>query len=128
MSDLKLLLQEKIKENRPKLSTSSMRTYISILSNLYTKLNGEGNIVLFKKEHNEILKYLDDKNDQTRKTTLSSLFILTNLKEYQTVMNTINRRIKKKEVQRHMRARMYGQMSDSLVPLTIAMFFHFQES
>ena len=93
MSDLKLLLQEKIKENRPKLSTSSMRTYISILSNLYTKLNGEGNIELFKKEHNEILKYLDDINDQSRKTTPSSLFILTNMKELQTVMNTIMKKV-----------------------------------
>ena len=44
-------------------------------------------------EHNEILKYLDGKNDQTRKTTLSSLFILTNIKEYQTVMNTIMKKV-----------------------------------
>ena len=85
MSDLKLLLQEKIKENRPKLSTSSIRTYISILSNLYKKLNGEGNIEWFNKEDDEILKHLDDKNDQTRKTTLSALFILTNMKEYRNV-------------------------------------------
>ena len=93
MSDLKSLLQEKIKENRPKLSTSSMRTYISILSNLYKKLNGEGNIEWFNKEGDEILKYLDDKNDQTRKTTLSALFVLTNMKEYQTVMNTIMKKV-----------------------------------
>ena len=93
MSDLKQLLQEKIKENRPKLSTSSVRTYISILSNLYKKLNGEGNIEWFNKEHDDILKYLDDKNNQTRKTTLSSLFILTNMKEYQTVMNTIMKKV-----------------------------------
>ena len=93
MSDLKQLLQEKIKENRPKLSTSSVRTYISILSNLYKKLNGEGNIEWFNKEHDDILKYLDDKNNQTRKTTLSSLFILTNMKEYQTIMNTIMKKV-----------------------------------
>ena len=93
MSDLKSLLQEKIKENRPNLSTSSVKTYISILSNLYKKLNGEGNIEWFNEEHDEILKYLGDKNDQTRKTTLSSLFILTNLKEYQSVMNTIMKKV-----------------------------------
>ena len=93
MSDLKSLLQEKIKENRPKLSTSSMRTYISILSNLYKKLNGEGNIEWFNKEGDEILKYLDDKNNQTRKTTLSALFVLTNMKEYQTVLNTIMKKV-----------------------------------
>ena len=93
MSDLKSLLQEKIKQNRPNLGTSSIKTYISILSNLYKKLNGEGNIEWFNEEHDEILKYLGDKNDQTRKTTLSSLFILTNLKEYQTVMNTIMKKV-----------------------------------
>ena len=93
MSDLKSLLQEKIKQNRPKLSTSSMRTYISILSNLYKKLNGEGNIEWYNKEDDEILKYLNDKNDQTRKTTLSALFVLTNMKEYQTVMNTIMKKV-----------------------------------
>ena len=84
MSDLKSLLQEKIKQNRPNLGTSSVKTYISILSNLYKK---------FERENNEILKYLDDKNDQTQKTTLSALFILTNLKEYQTVMNTIMKKV-----------------------------------
>ena len=93
MSDLKLLLQEKIKENRPNLSSSSVKTYISILSNLYKKLNGDGNIEWFERENDEILKHLDDKNDQTRKTTLSALFILTNLKEYQTVMNTIMKKV-----------------------------------
>ena len=93
MSDLKSLLQEKIKENRPNLGTSSIKTYISILSNLYKKLNGDGSIEWFERENNEILKYLDDKNDQTRKTTLSALFILTNLKEYQTVMNTIMKKV-----------------------------------
>ena len=93
MSDLKSLLQEKLKENRPNLSTSSVKTYISILSNLYKKLNGDGNIKWFEREINEILKYLDDKNDQTRKTTLSALFILTNLKEYQTVMSTIMKEV-----------------------------------
>ena len=89
MSDLKLLLQEKIKENRPKLSTSSVKTYISILSNLYKKLKGDGNIEWFNKESNQILKCLEEKNDQTKKTNLSALFILTGKQEYQSVMNSV---------------------------------------
>ena len=93
MSDLKSLLQEKIKENRPNLGHSSIKTYISILSNLYKKLNGDGNIEWFERENDEILKYLDDKNNQTQKTTLSALFVLTNLKQYQTVMNTIMKKV-----------------------------------
>ena len=93
MSDLKALLQEKIKENRPNLSTSSVKTYISILSNLYKKLNGEGNIEWFKEEPEKILKYLEEKNDQTKKTNLSALFILTGIQEYQSVMNTIMKKV-----------------------------------
>ena len=93
MSDLKALLQEKIKENRPNLSTSSVKTYISILSNLYKKLNGEGNIEWFKKEPEKILRHLEEKNDQTKKTNLSALFILTGIQEYQSVMNTIMKKV-----------------------------------
>ena len=89
MSDLKLLLQEKIKENRPKLSTSPVKTYISILSNLYKKLKGDGKIEWFNKESNQILKCLEEKNDQTKKTNLSALFILTGKQEYQSVMNSV---------------------------------------
>ena len=93
MSDLKIILQNKLKENRSSLSTSSIRTYVSILTNLYKKMKGEGNIEWFERENNEILKYLDDKNDQTSKTILSALFVLTNMKEYQTVMNTIMKKV-----------------------------------
>ena len=85
MSDLKILLQEKLKETRPNLSTSSVKTYISILSNIYKKLNGEGNIEWFNKESNQILKSLEEKNDQTKKTNLSALFILTGKLEYQSI-------------------------------------------
>ena len=93
MSDLKLLLQEKIKENRPKLSTSSVKTYISILSNLYKKLKGDGNVEWFNKESNQILKCLEEKNDQTKKTNLSALFILTGNKEYQSIMNLVMKKV-----------------------------------
>lgn len=43
-----------------------MRTYISILVNVNKKMNGDNTVDWFTKEHNEILKYLDDKNDETR--------------------------------------------------------------
>ena len=93
MSDLKLILQNKLKENRPNLSDSSLRTYVSILTNLNKKLNGENTIDWFKKEHNQILIYLEEKNDQTKKTTLSSLFILTGLLEYQSIMKAIMKKV-----------------------------------
>ena len=93
MSDLKLLLQEKLKEKRPNLSLSSVKTYLSILSNLYKKLNGEGNIEWFNEEPEKILKYLEEKNDQTKKTNLSALFILTGKLEYQSVMNSVMKKV-----------------------------------
>ena len=51
------------------------------------------NIEWFRKEYNHILDYLEDKDDQTKKKTLSSLFILTGFLEYQTVMNTIMKKV-----------------------------------
>ena len=93
MSDIKILLQEKLKEKRPNLSLSSVKTYLSILSNLYKKLNGEGNIEWFNEEPEKILKYLEEKNDQTKKTNLSALFILTGKLEYQSVMNSVMKKV-----------------------------------
>ena len=52
MSDLKTLLQDKLKETRNTLSPSSIRTYVSILSNLYKKMDGEGNVDFFKMKSN----------------------------------------------------------------------------
>ena len=93
MSDLKTLLQDKLKETRNTLSPSSIRTYVSILSNLYKKMDGEGNVDFFKMKYNDILKHLEDKNNQTRKTTLSALFILTGMREYQSEMQSIMKKV-----------------------------------
>ena len=92
MSDIKTLLQEKLKETRSSLSPSSIRTYVSILSNLYKKMDGEGNLDFFKR-YTDILKHLEDKNNQTRKTSLSALFILTGMREYQTEMQSIMKKV-----------------------------------
>ena len=92
MSDIKTLLQEKLKETRSSLSQSSIRTYVSILSNLYKKMDGEGNLDFFKR-YTDILKHLEDKNNQTRKTSLSALFILTGMREYQTEMQSIMKKV-----------------------------------
>ena len=93
MSDLKIILQNKLKENRSSLSTSSIRTYVSILTNLYKKMKGDGNLEWFKTKSNDILEHLEDKNDQSKKTTLSSLFILTGMQQYQSVMNKVMKKV-----------------------------------
>ena len=56
-------------------------------------MNGDKNLDWFQTDHVKILDYLDKKNDQTKKTTLAALYILTGLKEYQTVMNSIMKKV-----------------------------------
>ena len=105
MSDIKSLLQDKLKENRSSLSPSSIRTYVFILSNLYKKMDGEGCLDFFKMKYNDILKHLEDKNNQTRKTTLSSLFILTGMREYQTEMQSIMKKVNEEYKNQKMNAK-----------------------
>ena len=105
MSDIKSLLQDKLKENRSSLSPSSIRTYVSILSNLYKKMDGEGCLDFFKMKYNDILKHLEYKNNQTRKTTLSSLFILTGMREYQTEMQSIMKKVNEEYKNQKMNAK-----------------------
>ena len=78
-------IAEKIKEKRPSLSASSLKTYVSILYNLKKKLDGEDNIKFFD-EDERILDFLKDKEPQTRKTSLSALFVLTGKSSYNDLM------------------------------------------
>jgi len=83
--DIKNDLEKMIYKNRPKLGDSSVKTYISILTNLFKKLNFE-NIDDFMRKDKEIMTLLDEKNPQTRKTALSALFILTGNEIYREKM------------------------------------------
>jgi hypothetical protein len=89
MQDLKGEIAEKIKDNRPKLSASSLKTYVSILSNIYKAMKGDGDVDWFSKNVKEILDFLDTKNDQTKKTSLSALYVLTKKDEYKEVMTSV---------------------------------------
>ena len=93
MVDIKQIIHDEIIQNRPNLGISSIKTYISILINLNKKMDGDKNLEWFKTDHIKILNYLDEKNDQTKKTTLSALYILTGLKEYQIEMNSIMKKV-----------------------------------
>jgi hypothetical protein len=79
-------LVHKIKANRPKLSESSIRTYVSTLTNIYKKLQGEGGIHFFTSHAKEILHSLGEKHSKTRKSVLSALYILTNHEDYRKMM------------------------------------------
>ena len=78
-------IAEKLKRERPSLSASSLKTYVSILYNLKKKLDGEDSLKFFD-EDDKILDFLKDKEPQTRKTSLSALFVLTGKSSYNDLM------------------------------------------
>jgi len=94
MDSLKILIHDKIKENRPKLSESSIKTYISTLFNLHKHLNLKSSTnttttnttLAFFNDEKPILNYLVDKPPQSRKSILSALYILTNNPKYREQM------------------------------------------
>jgi len=81
-------LNKILRENRPELSDSSIKTYSSILFNLYTSVFG---ITPLKMDNfnntEEIQKYLDEsKEPNVRKTILSALYVLTKNPKYRDQM------------------------------------------
>jgi hypothetical protein len=87
MAELKNEILERLKENRPNLSASSLRTYCSLLVALYNTLEGTNGITFFENDA-KILNHIKSlEKAQTRKTTLSCLFVLTGMPIYQEEMN-----------------------------------------
>jgi len=78
-----------IKENRPNIAASTVRTYASYLKNIYKNMrpaaHGEIPPSFFSHNVEDILKYLEDKPN-SRKTILSALFILTGCEPYKEQM------------------------------------------
>jgi len=80
-------IKEKIRENKPNISESSVKTYNSILSNLYKNVFSDDDYSL--KNFNDsdmIIKYLKDLEPPKRKTILAALVVLTDNKKYREVM------------------------------------------
>ena len=76
-----------IKSKRPNLSDSSVKTYLSILSNLLKKVYGTNEFSIDKlNDSTKILEFLKDYTPNRRKTILSALVITTELPEYRTLM------------------------------------------
>jgi hypothetical protein len=77
-----------IKEKRKNISNSSLKTYESIIRNLYKKVFNDEEYKLdkFDKENEKVLKYLKDLPSNKRKTILSALVVITNNKNYREVM------------------------------------------
>jgi ribosomal protein L18 len=81
-------ITETLQKNRPNLSASSLKTYSSVLRNLQKNMKGEG-LEWFSNNDRDILEYLKDKTPQTKKTTLSALFVLTKQQSFKDVMMTV---------------------------------------
>jgi len=81
-------LSDVIKEKRPNLSAGSLRTYKSILTNLYRKCYPDDNEIKLNKFDNEeiIMTHLKEIPFSKRKTTLAALVVLTGNKEYNKLM------------------------------------------
>jgi hypothetical protein len=75
MENIDKKINDIILKNKPKLSSSSIKTYISILKNLYYNINKPGSKFNpdFFEDSKTILEYLKDKPSQNRKTILAAI-------------------------------------------------------
>jgi hypothetical protein len=108
-------LKEILKNKRKKLSENSLKTYVSILSNIYKNVFGEGEMDMenFNK-YDDIMKYLEDKGLSTRKTSLSALYVLTDDKRYKKEMLKDIRKYDKEQNTREMSDKMKESWIESI--------------
>lgn len=84
------IIEDKLRENRPNLSNNSVKTYVSILKNLYKKVfpNTQMDLDNFKNQ-DKFIKHLEDVDGSKRKTYLSALVVIcgNDCEKYSTLMN-----------------------------------------
>jgi hypothetical protein len=78
-----------IKENRPNLSDSSIKTYTTLIKSVCKNVFKDKEITEkdLNDDYEKVLEYYKDKPSASRKTYLSALFVLTKNKHYQNEMN-----------------------------------------
>ncbi len=78
-------IKDQIQKNRPKISASSIRTYSSIVSNLYKKMTEKNSVDgikgYFESNVKKVLDFLKDTPANKRKTILASLVVFTESNE-----------------------------------------------
>lgn len=82
------IILKTLKEKRPNISNSSLKTYESILRNLYFKIFDDDNIDLkrFSTNVDKVINHLKNLPSNKRKTILSALVVITDNKEYRELM------------------------------------------
>ena len=103
METFKEIIIRKLKHNRPHITESSIKTYVSNLVSINKKLNGEHNFEFYE-DHEPIIRFIEKEpmSLQTKKTLLSALYIMTHIKEYRDKMivycNDVNKTYKEQKL------------------------------
>ena len=135
-SELKEEIITSLETLRPNLTKSSAKTYASVLSNLLDKVNvKQYEIDSFMKHKAKILKYFKNSelSLQTKKTTLSALFVLTNHIPYRTLMielaNEVNEMYKTQKLSKRQEAAniSFDDVKEKLAELKTEMETHKDE-
>lgn len=82
-------LNKYLLKKRPHLSKGSLKTYVSLLINLYKKMESRENLLtFFKHNHDATIEYIENniESNQSKKTNLSALYILTDEEKYKEAM------------------------------------------
>ena len=84
-----------IHKNKPQLSESSVRAYVSTLRNLFKKVEGkfpEGDEVKkFESEHEKFIAHLKDKPPQARTSVYAALFVVAPIDAYKEALEADTR-------------------------------------
>lgn len=82
-------LGKRIRENRPNITDSSVKTYVSILSNLYYRVHERDQPIdmSFFRNEKRILELLKDKTPQSRKTVLAAIVVLNGQDHQQDIIS-----------------------------------------
>lgn len=96
------IIKDEIKKHKPDISESSIKTYSSILKNLYKKVFNSSDINISNfDETDKILEFLKTITPNRRKTILSALVVITDNKAYRNLMlddiSEYNKNIAKQE-------------------------------
>ena len=84
---MNIVIEKALKENRPNITKSSLKTYESILRNLYKKVfNTEEISIKDFNDSKKIINYLKELPSNKRKTILSALVVITDNKDYRELM------------------------------------------
>lgn len=85
-----------LKENRPNLSDSSIKTYTTLIKSVCKNVFKDMEITEkdLNDDYKKVLEYYKEKPSASRKTYLSALFVLTKNKHYQNEMNDDIQKVK----------------------------------